>query len=610
MWARRKKKEKVSTKVTLSASSDKPYLMKTIFREYLRTTLHFRWWFLLVMLGVCTATVLGIYVPVFYKNIANGFAQPYTPETFQMMLDNFWMVVLFYAGIWISWRVLEIGIVPVDAGGVRLLEKRCFAVLKQQKFNFFENNFSGSLIKQASRFSRAYEVIMDWFIFQFVQNILGISIAFILFYQHYPEFAFYFLAWVLVFITWSVGFSIWKLKYDKAVAEYDSKLGGAYSDAISNIFIVKSFALEQQEQNNVDGKADDVYARKKIAWILMFISFSIQGIMTMGIELVLVYLMIGKWQLGQFNVGEFVLFQSILLILVQRLWEFGRNFRNFFTALADASEMAAVFESQDIEADNRNAQALEISKGEIRFDNINFAYSGSETTNSCLFENFSLTIKAGEKVALVGQSGSGKTSLTKLLFRFFEPQKGKLYFDGQNAKDFTLESLRNQISLVPQQPELFHRSVRDNIVLSADVSDKQIRDATKKSKSLAFIEKLPEQFETMVGERGVKLSGGEKQRIALARAFLEDAPIVVLDEATSALDSITEKQIQTAIFDLIENKTAIVIAHRLSTILRMDRIIVLENGKIIEEGTHQELLDLEGNYSKMWKHQSGEFLKQ
>ena len=584
--------------------------MKTIFKEYLRATLHFRWWFLLVMIGVCSATILGIYVPVFYKSIANGFAQPYSTETLQMMLDNFWMVVLFYAGIWISWRILEIGIVPVDAGGVRLLEKRCFAVLKQQKFNFFENNFSGSLIKQASRFSRAYEVIMDWFIFQFVQNILGISIAFILFYQHYPEFAFYFLAWVIVFILWSVGFSIWKLKYDKAVAEYDSKLGGAYSDAISNIFIVKSFALEQQEQSNVDGKADDVYDRKKIAWILMFISFSIQGIMTMGIELVLVYLMIGKWQIGEFNVGEFVLFQSILLILVQRLWEFGRNFRNFFTALADASEMAEVFENHDIEADNNNAKALTIRQGEIKFDKINFAYSGSETTNSCLFEDFSLTIKAGEKVALVGQSGSGKTSLTKLLFRFFEPQKGELSFDGQNAKDFTLESLRNQISLVPQQPELFHRSVRDNIVLSADVSDEQIRDVAKKSKSLDFIEKLPEQFETMVGERGVKLSGGEKQRIALARAFLEDAPIVVLDEATSALDSITEKQIQTAIFDLIENKTAIVIAHRLSTILRMDRIIVLENGKIIEQGTHQELLDLGGNYSKMWKHQSGEFLKQ
>ena len=583
--------------------------MNTIFKEYVRTTWHHRWWFLLVMIGVCCATVLSIYVPVFYKNIANGFAQPFSAETAQMMLDNFWMVVLFYAGIWTSWRILEIGIIPVDAGGVRLLEKRCFAVLKRQKFNFFENNSSGSLIKQASRFSRSYEVIMDWFLFQFMQNVLSISVAFILFYQHYPEFAFYFLIWVVAFISWSVGFSVWKLKYDKAVAENDSKLGGAYSDAISNIFIVKSFSLEKQEQGNVDEKADVVYKKKKIAWILMFVSFSIQGIMTMGIELVLVYLMIDKWQLGEFNVGEFVLFQSILLILVQRLWEFGRNFRNFFTALADATEMAEVIEIDDIEQDKPNAKPLTISQGEIQFDNINFAYSGSETTSSCLFEDFSLTIKAGEKVALVGQSGSGKTSLTKLLFRFFEPQQGNIYFDGQNANDFTLDSLRNQISLVPQQPELFHRSVRDNIILNADVSDEKIRDVAKKSQSLAFIEKLPEKFETMVGERGVKLSGGEKQRIALARAFLEDAPIVVLDEATSALDSITEKQIQTAIFDLIENRTAIVIAHRLSTILRMDRIIVLGNGKIIEEGTHQELLEKGGNYASMWKHQSGEFLK-
>ncbi len=584
--------------------------MKTIFREYLRITWHHRWWFLLVMAGVATATSLGIYVPVFYKNIANGFAQPFSTETARMMMDNFWMIVLFYAGIWLSWRVLEVGIIPVDDGGVTLLNKRCFSVLKRQKYNFFENNFSGSLIKQSSRFSRAYEVIMDWFIFQFAQNIIGISIAFVLFYQHYPEFAYYFLIWVVAFIAWSVGFSVWKLKFDKAVAESDSKLGGAYSDAISNIFIVKSFALEKVEQANINEKADTIYQKTKTAWILMFISFAIQGIMTMGIELILVYLMIGKWQAGEFNVGEFVLFQSILLILVQRLWEFGRNFRNFFTALADAAEMADVFENQDIEKDNPNAKPLTISKGEIKVDKINFTYSGSETTNSCLFENFSLNIKAGEKVALVGQSGSGKTSLTKLLFRFFEPQQGRILFDGQDAKDFTLESLRNQISLVPQQPELFHRSVRENIILNADVSNEKIREVAKKSQSLAFIEKLPEQFETMVGERGVKLSGGEKQRIALARAFLEDAPIVVLDEATSALDSITEKQIQTAIFDLIENKTAIIIAHRLSTILRMDRIIVLENGKIIEEGTHQELLDLNGSYSKMWKHQSGEFLKQ
>lgn len=588
--------------------------MKTIFKEYIRVTWEKRWGFLLVMIGVTTATILGIYVPIFYKNIANGFAQPYSPETLAMMMHNFWMVLLFYAGIWISWRVLEVGIVPVDDGGVCLLNKRCFTVLKQQKYDFFENSFSGSLIKQASRFSRAYETIMDWFIFQLMQNVIGISFAFVLFYQHYPEFAYYFLIWVVAYIAWSVGFSIWKLKFDQAVATSDSKLGGAFSDAISNIFIVKSFALENSEQANINQKADVVYHKTKIAWILMFIAFAVQGIMTMGIELILVYLMIGKWQAGVFNVGEFVLFQSILLILVQRLWEFGRNFRNFFTALADASEMAEVFRIADIEKDSPNAKPLIISEGDIRFDKINFAYSDSivkdEGSNSNdLFKDFSLHIKAGEKVALVGHSGSGKTSLTKLLFRFSDPQKGKIYFDGQEAKDFSLESLRKQISLVPQQPELFHRSVRDNITLNEDVSEEEIRIAAQKSQSLAFIENLPDKFETMVGERGVKLSGGERQRIALARAFLENAPIVVLDEATSALDSITEKQIQTAIFELIKHKTAIVIAHRLSTILQMDRIIVLETGKIIEQGTHQQLLAKNGKYAAMWKHQSGEFLK-
>ena len=176
------------------------------------------------------------------------------------------------------------------------------------------------------------------------------------------------------------------------------------------------------------------------------------------------------------------------------------------------------------------------------------------------------------------------------------------------ASGFTLASLRQQISLVPQQPELFHRSIRDNITLGKTVSEQALRDVAQKARALTFIDKLPQGFDTLVGERGVKLSGGEKQRVALARAFLENAPIVVLDEATSALDSLTEQQIQVAIFDLIADKTAVVIAHRLSTILRMDRIVVLENGRIIEQGTHAELLALRGRYYEMWQHQSGEFL--
>ncbi len=582
--------------------------MNTIFTEYRCIVWREKGYFLLVLLALGSATSLDYLSTLFYKNIANGLAEPFSEATLSMLLHNLSMIALFYAGIWISWRVLEFGIIPLEGGGVNLLEKRCFDVLKRQKFNFFENRFPGSLIKQANRFSRSFEIIMDWFLFQFVQNLIAITISFVIFYHQQREFAFYFLIWIVLFLSWSVGFSMWKLKFDKAVSEADSKVGGAYSDAISNIFIVKSFAMEAREQHQIDQASDVVYKKKKIAWILMFVSFAVQGILTFSIELLLVYLMIQKWKGGDFQVGEFVLFQSILLLLIHRLWDFGRNFRSFFTALADASEMAEIIELDDFEADSIDARPIDIERGEIRLENLSFNYAGMDEKSSGLFENFSLHIRAGEKVALVGHSGSGKTSLTKLLFRFFEPQSGRITFDGVDAREFTLASLRRQISLVPQQPELFHRSVRDNITLGEEVSEERLLQVAEKSRSLEFIRSFPLQFETMVGERGVKLSGGEKQRIAIARAFLEDAPIVVLDEATSALDSLTEKQIQVAIFELIEHRTAIVIAHRLSTILRMDRIIVLQEGRIIEQGTHQQLLAMQGKYAAMWQHQSGDFI--
>ena len=580
--------------------------MDIILREYGHVVWQKRWYFLLCLLALSSATFLDYYTPVFYKNIANGLAKPFSHETLQILMDNLSRIAVFYAGIWLSWRLLEVGIIPLDGGGVNLLEKRCFDILQKQKYDFFENSFSGSLIKKSNRFSRSFEIIMDWFLFQFYQNILAVIISFVIFFHQQEEFAWYFLIWVIMFITWSVGYSIWKLRFDKAVAEADSKVGGSYSDAISNIIIVKTFSREAVELTRVNQAADEVYRRKIIAWILMFISFAVQGILTFGIELLLVYLMIQKWKGGNFQVGEFVLFQSILLLLIHRLWDFGRNFRTFFTALADAAEMAEIFRCKDYEKDTEEARDYPIKKGDILFENVSFTYD--KENDAGLFQDFSLHIKAGEKIALVGQSGSGKTSLTKLLFRFSEPQTGRIFFDGIDAKNFTLRSLRKQISLVPQQPELFHRSIRENICLGEDVSEEQLIEVARKSRSLEFIEKLPQRFETLVGERGVKLSGGEKQRIALARAFLEDAPIVVLDEATSALDSLTEKQIQIAIFDLIKEKTAIVIAHRLSTILRMDRIVVLENGKIIEEGNHQQLLAMKGKYYDMWQHQRGDFL--
>ncbi len=578
--------------------------MNVIFKEYSRVIWQKKGYFLLCVAGLTSATVLDFYVPVLYQNIANGLVEESSPDTLKRLLHNLELIAMCYAGIWLSWRLLEIGIIPVDGGGVNLLEKRCFQVLIRQKYIFFENSFSGSLIKQANRFSRSFEIIIDWCLFQLFQNVLAILMVFVIFYQQQPLFARYFLIWVFLFLSWNIGFSWWKLKFDEAVAKADSKVGGVYSDAISNFFIVKSFVLEEREQQRVNQASDHVYRQKKIAWILMFFSFAVQGLMVFAIELMLVYLMIAKWRTGHFHIGEFVLFQSVLLMLIQRLWEFGRNLRNFFTALADAAEMSEVFKNTDLDCDSTGAQMQLISRGQINFERICFGYD----RHQWLFENFSLQISAGEKVALVGQSGSGKTSLTKLLFRFVEPQSGAILFDGIDSRNFTLASLRRQISLIPQQPELFHRSIRENITLDSDVPEHELEEIAAKARILEFIQQLPDRFDTPVGERGIKLSGGEKQRIAIARALFEDAPVVVLDEATSALDSLTEQQIQVAIFELLKNKTAIVIAHRLSTILRMDRIIVLEQGRIIEQGTHQQLLLKQGRYYQMWQHQKGDFL--
>jgi len=297
---------------------------------------------------------------------------------------------------------------------------------------------------------------------------------------------------------------------------------------------------------------------------------------------------------------------SVSNILLSNVWTINHILRNINTSFGDAKEMVKILDLPYI-VDDKTDKPLKVSDAKIEFSHVSFNH---EKQHDKLFEDFNLEIAPGKSVGLVGVSGSGKTTLTKLLLRFDDVKKGAIYIDGQDIRDVTQGSLRSAIAYVPQESSLFHRSIFENIAYGRpDATDEEVYEAARLANADEFIAELPDGYDTMVGERGVKLSGGQRQRIAIARAILKDAPILVLDEATSALDSESEAAIQGALANLMEGRTTIVVAHRLSTIAGLDEIVVLRDGKIVEQGSHKKLLSKNGEYAKLWNRQSGAFLK-
>jgi ATP-binding cassette, subfamily B, bacterial len=288
-----------------------------------------------------------------------------------------------------------------------------------------------------------------------------------------------------------------------------------------------------------------------------------------------------------------------------QLWQFNRMLRDINRSFGDAQEMTEILDDPISVKDSEKAARLVVSKGGVEFHDVTFWHRDGKPSD-LVFKDLSLQIPSGQRVGLVGHSGSGKTTLTKLLLRFADIQKGEILIDGQKISEVTQASLRDNIAYVPQEPMLFHRSIRENIAYGKpNATDEEIRTAARQANALEFIEKLPDGFDTLTGERGVKLSGGQRQRIAIARAILKDAPVLVLDEATSALDTESEQLIQEALKNLMHDKTSLVIAHRLSTVAGLDRIIVLDDGKIVEDDTHENLISRDGKYAKLWNRQTG-----
>ena len=427
-------------------------------------------------------------------------------------------------------------------------------------------------------------------------------------------------SWLLLpFIGWIIGFVlVMKLLIPKlgrtAAAQADARslMTGRITDAYSNITTVKLFSHGAREAAYAKQSMEEfmvtVHAQMRLATLLHTCSFIVNTSLTLSTAALGIWL----WHQGQVGVGAVATATAMALrvngLSQYIMWESARLFENVGTV---SDGMGTLSKPQTI-LDKPAALPLKVNHGEIKFEHVDFSYEAGKP----LLNGFNLTIRPGEKVGLIGRSGAGKSTIVNLLLRFYEPQGGTITIDGQNVNDVTQESLRAQIGLVTQDTSLLHRSVRDNIVYGRpDASDEEMFSAAERAEAAGFIPNLSDAkgrrgYDAHVGERGVKLSGGQRQRIAIARVMLKDAPILLLDEATSALDSEVEAAIQESLDKMMDGKTVIAIAHRLSTIAAMDRLIVLDKGRIVEEGSHAELLAQNGLYAKLWSRQSGGFLSE
>lgn len=548
----------------------------------------------------------GACVPYYIKQIVNIFTSA-TPDTAQAE-RLFWTLLCIFISSYICFRFFDYAIVLFEARVMKDLEIRSFAVLQKQALRFFENSFSGSLVKYTARFRNSFEGLTDLILMEMGRNIIMIIVTLVVFARTNASFAIAFAIWIVVFLGVSVIASLFKYPLDQESAESDTKIGGVLADSISNHTTVKSFGRERFEQQRFDAVVEENYQKRMRSWMMSNAIMAVLALLTATAELGLVWWMIQGWKKGTVNAGDFIFFQSYVLWVLGNLWSFGHSIRRLFQLCADAKEMVDIYALTPEVLDAAGAYPLHIQKGGIDFHAVSFKY-GDSSEETFVLQDLSLTIPPGQSIGLVGKTGAGKSTIAKLLLRFYDINSGYISIDGHDIAAITQECLRQHIAVVHQNPQLFHRTVRENIVFTRpDATEEDIIDAAKKAHAWEFIEKLPLGLDTIVGERGVKLSGGQCQRIAIARAILADAEILILDEATSSLDSETEKHIKKATANVIRNRTSIVIAHRLSTLTHLDRIIVLEGGRIIEDGNHETLLRQRGCYANLWQHQVGGYI--
>lgn len=479
-----------------------------------------------------------------------------------------------------------------------------FNYLNQHSYHYFQNNFAGSLINKIADMQSGVIDILNTLDDLYAQT-LGLCVALITLLFIHPIFSVILFGWVATFLLITFLFlkPIQQLSSDFAASR--ATVVGKMVDSISNIVNVRLFARHFDENQYIHRSVKDAVQKDRVMQskiIKMRLFWDLSAIALLSLNLFMLVYMYSK---NQVTVGDFAFVISLSISVLWNLWFLASQFVSFSEQVGQCQQSLSILSLPHEIVDAPHAKPLTVTQGEIKFKDVTFHYG----EGAHLFKNKNIVIEAGQKVGLVGFSGSGKSTFVNLILRLFEVESGEITIDDQNINQVTQTSLREKIALIPQDITLFHRSLMENIHFGdPNASENELIEASKKAHCHEFITQLTEGYQSMVGERGIKLSGGQRQRIAIARAMLKNAPILILDEATSSLDSVTEKYIQEALAILMEGKTTIVIAHRLSTLSKMDRILVFDNGRIIEDGTHESLLAKEGHYARMWKMQAGGFL--
>ena len=579
---------------------------KRVFQFALTTYRQFPWLAIGSLLTRLCATISVLVPPIFYKEIidilssSTGITNELSLNAIGVLMIILWIKIASF----IVYRLYDFWAIALEMNIQEWINNFFLQKLQYHSYKFFSENMSWSLISKFRKGVSAFEKLSDIFSWQILPFITNVTIILIIIGVQNIWISIWIFIVILIFTRLQYVLYKYIHPYQEKANALDSEQGGLLSDLIINNYTIKLFASEKKEERKYAKLNYDTAHARKIQYHKSIWIWGSSAAIWIILEIGIMYLAIRMWWNGTISLGMIVLLQTYILRLIDFLWGIGQTLRHTFIAISEASEILQIIDTPH-EIQDKSSKKLKLQHGAISFNNVNFSYGENQ-----IFHDLNFHIKPGERVALVGESGSGKTTITKLLFRLYDIQKGEILIDDQNIAEVTQESLRSSMSMIPQDPILFHRSIRENIAYGKpNASDEEIIAAAKMARCHEFISHLKDGYETLVGERGIKLSWGERQRVAIARAILENKQIIVMDEATSALDSESEFLIQEAIEELMQNKNLLIIAHRLSTIMKMDKIIVMDQGKIAEKGSHKELLAKDnGIYKKLRSIQSGGFI--